>query len=117
MSFRSKSLAARTPAQSQRFAAIKEIGCLACLQRNIVNACEVNHLLTGGHRTSHDDTIGLCKWHHRSQIDVGMTGALMRKVYGPSLTEGSKPFHAEFGSDADLLAEQNRLIAVREVVW
>jgi hypothetical protein len=38
------------------------------------------------------------------------TYAHARAHYGPSLGKGSKPFHAEFGSDAELLARQNAIL-------
>ena len=40
------------------------------------------------------------------------THQFMRDEVGPSLAEGSKPFHERFGSDAELLARQNELLGV-----
>lgn len=37
----------------------------------------------------------------------------MREHFGPSLNEGSKTFHAEFGSDVLLLGYQNELIGAK----
>jgi hypothetical protein len=37
----------------------------------------------------------------------------MRDHYGPSLADGSKPFHAAFGSDAELLARQNEYLEIK----
>jgi len=34
----------------------------------------------------------------------------MRDELGPSLADGSKPFRAEFGTDAELLTIQNELL-------
>jgi hypothetical protein len=36
--------------------------------------------------------------------------AVLRTEYGPSLAEGSKPFHAEFGSNEALLAMQDHYL-------
>ena len=36
-----------------------------------------------------------------------------RDLFGPSLAHGSKPFHAAFGSDDELLARVNELLAQR----
>ena len=111
MSFGGKS---RTKAEQARFDAIKSGPCVACLQRGIdlsgQGLVEVHHLLAGGRRIGHMATIGLCIWSHRASLFWGHTHADMREAYGPSLAEGSKPFHAEFGSDALLLQMQNEIL-------
>jgi hypothetical protein len=38
----------------------------------------------------------------------------MREEYGPSLAEGSKPFHSEFGSNAELLQQQNDYLETKQ---
>lgn len=53
---------------------------------------------------------GLCIWSHRAVPFAFHSHAEMRDHYGPSLAEGSKPFHAAFGSNAELLARQNELL-------
>lgn len=112
MSFGGKS---RTKAEQVRFDAIKAGPCIACIQRGIdlsgMGLVEVHHLLSGGRRIGHMATIGLCIWSHRAVVFDFHSHAEMREHYGPSLAEGSRPFHREFGSDDDLLAEQDRLIA------
>ena len=101
-----------TKAESARMDAIKSGPCLACKQRGLKSAFpDVHHLLSGGIRRGHRYTIGLCPWHHRaSSWHEGLTPEYFRRVYGPSLAEGSKPFHLEFGSDQFLLDMQDRLI-------
>ena len=102
-----------TKAEAARMTAIKEGPCVACHQRGVSSWCpEVHHLLSGGRRIGHMATVGLCSWHHRSVIAFGCSGAEMRDHFGPSLNEGSKPFHAEFGSDPELLAYQNALLGI-----
>jgi hypothetical protein len=54
--------------------------------------------------------IGLCGWHHRAEPWAGQPIAWCRQSLGPSLAEGSKPFHEFFGSDEELLAIQARLL-------
>lgn len=99
-----------TKDEAARMDAIKHGPCVACHQRGLPSYCpEIHHLLSGGRRIGHLATVGLCAWHHRAVIAFGCTGADMRSHFGPSLNEGSKPFHAEFGSDADLLAYQDAL--------
>lgn len=111
MSFGGKS---RNKAEQARFDAIKAGPCIACLQRGIdlsgQGLVEVHHLLSGGRRIGHMATIGLCCWHHRAQIFAFHDHQEMRDHYGPSLAEGSKPFHAEFGIDSILLEMQNGIL-------
>ncbi|KAF1698341.1 hypothetical protein CSC62_05375 [Pseudoxanthomonas jiangsuensis] len=109
-----------------RFTAIQEIGCLAC--RRPLKASfqpgafapggyvEIHHLLTTGHhgtgkRRGDDATIGLCSWHHRGVIGEGYSVREMADCYGPSYAREPRRFRAEYGSDEELLAEQNTLIA------
>lgn len=100
-----------TKAEAARMDAIKAGPCVACHQRGVASWCpEVHHLLSGGRRIGHMATVGLCAWHHRAVIAFGCTGAEMRDHFGPSLNEGSRLFHAEFGSDPELLAYQNALL-------
>lgn len=77
--------------------------------------CDYHHLLSGGRRRGHVYGVGLCLWHHRGRIaddwhSFGMTHKEMRDYYGPSLAEGSKPFHAAYGTDQDLLDKQDELL-------
>lgn len=112
---RGRSTGKPTKAEAERMDKIKRGPCVACHQRGIASWCpEIHHLLSGGRRIGHMATVGLCEWHHRAVIAWGCTGAEMRDHYGPSLNEGSKTFHAEFGSDAVLLGYQDELL--KEVV-
>lgn len=107
-----------TDAQAWRLVTIKKLGCICCMlnrERGVPTAyfgvCEAHHLLSGGRRRGHDFTIGLCRWHHqeRPPYDMGVREASER--FGPSLAGGSKPFHATYGTDDELLAMQNALLA------
>lgn len=106
------STGAPTKAQQRRFDAIKlDTGCVCCRKRGLGYVQpEIHHLLSGGKRRGHDDSIGLCQWHHRGVTPQGMARMDMHAHYGPSLYYGSKPFHAEFGSDDELLTYQNALL-------
>jgi hypothetical protein len=101
----------KTTADVARFDAIKSGPCMACIQRGIdvsgQGLVEVHHLLSGGRRRGHQHTAGLCIWHHRGVLYWGMTHSEMREHYGPSLAEGSKPFHETFGGDDALLEAQD----------
>lgn len=90
--------------------AVKEGPCVACIQRNIYNdPCEAHHLKDGDRRRGHRFTLGLCSWHHRGEPG-NMTTKEATEVLGPSLAKGSRPFHAEFGSDDDLLEIQGAIL-------
>lgn len=102
-----------TKAEAARMDAIKAGPCVACHQRGVDSWCpEVHHLLSGGRRIGHMATIGLCSWSHRGVVFEFHSHAEMRETYGPSLAEGSKPFRAAFGTDAELLAIQNALLGI-----
>jgi hypothetical protein len=104
VTFAGKSL---TKADEARRTRIHAGHCMACIQRGIdlrgQGLVQWHH--TAG-KKRHDLTCGLCTWHHMARPFDG-SHADMRTKYGPSLAEGSKPFHAEFGSNAELLARQN----------
>lgn len=107
-----------TPAERDWLLAVKAGGCICCLARGYRPRrdetqpdVEAHHLLSGGIRTGHLATVGLCMWHHRARLIVeGWTHAMHRDRLGPSLAEGSKRFHEAFGGDDELLAAQHRLI-------
>lgn len=111
MTFGGKSL---TKADEARRDLIHAGHCMACMQRGIdqrgMGVVQWHHLLSGGRRIGHQATIGLCCWHHVGAPFWACTHEEMREEYGPSLAEGSKPFYAEFGSDAELLAMQNEFL-------
>ena len=104
-----------------RIVACKEGPCMACevlrdLGRTIHSGdgCDYHHLLSGGRRRGHRYGIALCGWHHRGVSDWGCTAPEMRVAFGPSLMDGSRLFHAAYGSDAELLARQDALIGWKE---
>ena len=101
-----------TKEQKNRMMAIKEAGCLACklLKPERYSYAEADHLKSGNRRIGHDHTIALCPWHHRMVPPEGMTFKQAREILGPSKAEGSKPFHARFGSEQFLLEMQRDLL-------
>lgn len=109
------STGAPTKAEQKRFDRMKDMGqCVACYQRGIHGRgyIQIHHLLSGNRRIGHMATVSLCVWHHQGTLMDGQTSARMTATLGPSLANGSKPFHAEFGTDAELLALQNALLGV-----
>lgn len=71
---------------------------------------EAHHLLRGGRRIGHEATIALCHYHHQGYLPEGYNNASARIAFGPSLAKGSKPFHAMYGTDEELLNYQNTLL-------
>jgi len=99
--------------ERQRMEGVKS-QCIPCLMRGYryEGVCaEGNHIKRGNLRVGHKATYGLCIWHHRKQLMVeGWSVADHRRELGPSLMDGSKTFHAAFGSDDELLRQQNELL-------
>ena len=71
---------------------------------------EAHHLISGNKRRGHAESIACCPWHHRAVQPYGLTKSQATHLYGPSLADGSKPFHAAYGSDDELLQAQNTLL-------
>lgn len=110
----SRSTTTPTKAETAHIERIKRGWCACCQanrKRGLATAdgegCDAHHVLSGGRRRGHLDTLGLCPYHHRGVIPAGFaTQAIAVRCLGPSLAHGSKPFRAFYGSDADLLAQQ-----------
>lgn len=107
MTFAGKSLTKADLARRER---IHAGPCMACIQRGIdvrgQGVVQWHH--TAG-KKRHDLTCGLCCWHHMA-IPFDGSHEHHRAHYGPSLAEGSKPFHQEFGSNAELLQRQEQFL-------
>lgn len=104
-----------TRAERARFEALHEIGCICCRKRGFSSwPVEIHHLLYGNRRLGHMFSLPLCQWHHQGRPPQHWTIRGAGDFFGPSLAHGSKPFHAAFGSDAELLAEVNALLAQRK---
>lgn len=89
--------------------AIREIGCIVCLERGLgFRACEKHHLTSTGHhgngkRRGEQATVGLCVYHHRG---VGQPTAAL----GPSYAREARAFRALY-PDSWLLERQEELLA------
>lgn len=107
------STAPATAEQKRRFVVIKDLGCIACRIGLIgYTPPEIHHLLSGGIRRGHDQTIGLCPWHHQGVCAEGVSKRQMAERFGPSLKHSPGAFHEAYGSDDELLARQNGLIQI-----
>lgn len=106
-----------TKAEKAHIERVKLSGCVCCTQLDPPVAhylVEFNHHVGARGRFGHDVGTGECTWHHRGEPEDGMTKAAMLLVYGPSRKyPGSRPFHARFGSDAELLERQTSMLKVR----
>jgi hypothetical protein len=91
----------------ERFAKLLEHGCVCCKQLGFYNVPEIHHILSGGRRMGHEYTIPLSPWHHRG---VSADAAVSRRLFGPSLAHGSKPFTKFWGSELELLRRVNEAI-------
>lgn len=100
---------AMTVAESAHVDLVKRAGCVCCIAQGYPHnpdgpMVEAHHLLRAGLRIGHGATVGLCAFHHRGRVVVqGWSLAEHRERLGPSLAEGSVPFHTHFGDDAALL--------------
>lgn len=105
-----------TKAEAAWIVACKEGPCMACVvwqQQgraphgwSPLFGCDYHHMKSGNVRRGHEFGIGLCPWHHRAVPDFDCTPAQMRQMAGPSLMDGSRLFHATYGSDDELIALQ-----------
>lgn len=108
-----------TKTQSDRIDRLKRGECICCwLNRQMgrptayFGGCDAHHLLSGGIRRGHDATVACCPWHHRGiKPYEQMTDTQATDMFGPSLAHGSKPFHALYGGDDELLALQEQLLS------
>lgn len=111
MTFSGKSL---TKADEARRTLIHAGHCMACVQLdppvNLIGQGLVQWHHTAG-KQHHDKTCGLCIWHHQGYPFYLCSHEEMRTFYGPSLAEGSKPFHKRFGSNAELLERQEKYLS------
>ena len=106
-----------TKREAERIIACKEGRCIAChvmAKRSPFPLCmtgqnDYHHLKSGNIRRGHRYGIGLCGWHHRG-LTFGYSSESMRRMFGPSLMDGSRLFHETYGSDDELLAIQDGLI-------
>jgi hypothetical protein len=108
-----------TKAELAHLAAVKRLPCVACRRYGFLftqcGITEAHHTLIGGRRRGHMYVVSLGAWHHRGQLLPGWSVKMMTELFGPSLANGSKPFHAAFGDDESLLAETEQLLAKQSV--
>ena len=96
---------AKSPTKAEKawMQAVAAFGCIVCyLQGREYVPCAVHHLLSGGIRRGHMDTIGLCDPGHHQNAPAG-SGEVSRH---PNKAE----FEKRYGTEDELLAKQRELI-------
>jgi len=100
--------------KERRFQRIYQIGCICSRKRGWRAEADIHHLNLDEHagqkRLGDEYTIGLSPWFHRGIPVNGMNAAQCTKLLGPSMKLEPVRFREVFGTDEELLAEQNRLI-------
>lgn len=99
----------KTTAESEFEGQAKLAGCVCCALWSAMRdsartgmLVEFNHHLHAGRRMGHGVGSGECQWHHRGVQLPGLSKDGMTLIHGPSRANGSKPFHAAFGTDERL---------------
>lgn len=108
--------------QRRRFDSIAWLGCVACLLDYRFNEpCQIHHGLKSGRRpngqAAHWYTVGLCPWHHQGIANRDIPVGKCREIFGPSLAKEKKAFIERYGTDSELVALQNKLLARDEAEW
>lgn len=88
-----------TQAQQAHQDAQRAHGCAACRlrgNRHQPGPTEIHHRtvgdLHGNKQLGQDATVALCSWHHRGTHTYLKACAVMRELYGPSLTANKREF-------------------------
>lgn len=104
----------RTVADRQRFEALKALGCVAChLEDNGYEPPDIHHLLSGGRRMGHQQTIPLCPWHHKGDNHTPLSDDEVRRLRGPSLAREKRAFVDRYGTEGQLVQVVDRWLEHR----
>ena len=88
----------------------QNFGCIPCLLEDLpFRIATVQHVVEGGKRLGHQATYGLCAWHHFAQPE-SFSHADARRILGPSLAEGKRPYQERYGSETILVEVQDFMI-------
>jgi hypothetical protein len=97
-----------TLAEKARFKFLMEYGCICCrLIGNGYAIPQMHHIVDKGNRAAsggHAATLPLCPWHHQGKLPGSYKEDEATRTFGPSLAHGSRPFHAMWGTQRELLA-------------
>lgn len=82
---------------------------------SLENGVEMQHLLSGGVRIGHTETVALCHWHHQGKKmpDPTLGYKAQALLYGPSFGHELRRFRELYGTESQQLAMQNELLRLR----
>lgn len=96
-----------TKAEREWFDAITQLGCIVCLLFfKVRSEPERHHLVSGGRRKGHLESIPLCTPHHRGGMNDGVL---------VSRHPWKKAFERAYGTEQQLLEQTRELVQRREV--
>lgn len=84
-------------------------GCLPCLlMGHLDRHTTIEHVTNRGRRVGiksaeHENTVGMCMWHHFGVCDPGQQKHQMIAELGPALAHGRVPFEEHFGDEVKIL--------------
>lgn len=97
-----------------RYEQLRRIGCVACRKEGRYSQIDVHHIVDKGYRKhsgGNKATLPLCPWHHRGIPLEGMRINETCSLIGPCLAKHKRDFVARYGTERQLLAEVDALIA------
>lgn len=110
---------APTHDEAVRIVEAKSGQCIPCLiwaeaghmpAEHVATCCQYDHAKSGNLRRGHAFGYASCLWHHQGRVPDGWTHAQMREHFGPSKMDGSRLYHATYGSEDELIARQSELL-------
>ena len=102
-----------TKAQQARFEKLIELGCICCRKNfGMWRMPEIHHIIDGGRRLGHDQTLPLCRYHHQGQYpdETSTFSMLLDAGWGPPGPPGRRDWVAEFGTELDLLRQLDQIL-------
>ena len=98
---------------------VQYVCCLPSLLRGFPNGhATVQHVVEGRKRLGHRYTYPMSAWHHFGHKRGNMSRAQMINRYGPSLAYSPRDFHAEFGTEHELVATTDYALELfEEAPW
>lgn len=101
-----------TKAEARRMSLLADIGCIAHQLDDWPHCpAQIHHVLSGGRRQGHAQTIPLCEWHHVGRPPTGMTMLQTAMVHGHSLALEPRKFADRYGTEAQLVELCDLLVA------
>lgn len=102
-----------TKAEEHRFREIQDRGCVPCFLESLLQErawvpepCDIHHT----EKQIHFLTYGNCPWHHRGIRKLELDMLEMLKTFGPSMARNPSAYHTRYGTEAEILAIQNRML-------